>query len=151
MKHNRWGLVGLWMVVIFLFSQQNATTSIDSSNWLSEIIASLIYNVGSDKLIEEWIIMHIREFAHIGLYAVLGATLLYALNDHEYFEQILYTLLIGIGYAIIDEIHQYFVPGRAFELYDILLDTLGVILMILIYTILYNLFKKDDYDETTTH
>jgi VanZ family protein len=35
-------------------------------------------------------------------------------------------LLISFAYALSDEIHQVFVPGRAFELYDLALDLAGI-------------------------
>lgn len=37
-------------------------------------------------------------------------------------------LLIGFLYAVSDEIHQYFVPGRAMQARDVLIDTSGVLL-----------------------
>ena len=37
-------------------------------------------------------------------------------------------LLIGFLYAVSDEIHQYFVPGRAMQARDVLIDTAGVLL-----------------------
>lgn len=37
-------------------------------------------------------------------------------------------LLIGFLYAVSDEIHQYFVPGRAMQARDVLIDTVGVLL-----------------------
>jgi VanZ family protein len=35
------------------------------------------------------------------------------------------TLLITIGYAITDELHQRFVPGRSADLYDLYADAAG--------------------------
>ena len=37
-------------------------------------------------------------------------------------------LLIGFLYAVSDEIHQHFVPGRAMQARDVLIDTAGVLL-----------------------
>ncbi|MCG3120533.1 MAG: hypothetical protein ALAOOOJD_03277 [bacterium] len=37
-------------------------------------------------------------------------------------------LIIGVLYAVSDEIHQYFVPGRTMDWTDALADTLGVII-----------------------
>lgn len=34
--------------------------------------------------------------------------------------------LTGTGYAVLDEIHQYFVPGRSCEFRDMLIDAAGV-------------------------
>ena len=35
---------------------------------------------------------------------------------------------IGIGYAITDEVHQTFVPGRHGAAYDVVVDAAGVLL-----------------------
>jgi len=45
-------------------------------------------------------------------------------------------------YAIFDEIHQYFVPGRAFSVYDILTDWLGIFYALLIYMLLLELRRR---------
>lgn len=36
---------------------------------------------------------------------------------------------IGITYAFSDELHQKFVPGRSYDIYDFLADCLGIILV----------------------
>jgi VanZ family protein len=36
--------------------------------------------------------------------------------------------MFGTGYAITDEIHQIFVPDRAFQLSDILVDSTGALI-----------------------
>ena len=43
------------------------------------------------------------------------------------------SLLFGAFYAATDEIHQYFVPGRSARLFDVGIDSLGVMTGILIY------------------
>ena len=49
-------------------------------------------------------------------------------------------LIISFLYAISDEVHQLFVPGRAFSFYDILIDFLGVGFSTFIYV--QNLKKR---------
>ena len=48
-------------------------------------------------------------------------------------QKILESLLFGAFYAGTDELHQYFVPGRSARLFDVGIDTLGVLTGILIY------------------
>lgn len=48
-------------------------------------------------------------------------------------QKILVSLLFGTFYASTDELHQYFVPGRSARLFDVGLDTLGVLTGIYIY------------------
>ena len=47
---------------------------------------------------------------------------------------------IGVIYAISDEIHQYFIPGRSGRVFDVIIDSFGVltgicIIMIILYII----------------
>lgn len=44
-------------------------------------------------------------------------------------------ILIAIIYSISDEIHQYFVPGRASSISDILINTAGILTSSIIYSI----------------
>jgi len=39
-----------------------------------------------------------------------------------------YLISLSIVFAFLDEIYQYFVPFRYFDLYDLILDTVGIIL-----------------------
>lgn len=48
-------------------------------------------------------------------------------------KHIIWVLIISILYAISDEIHQLFVPGRFSTIKDILIDLIGILLAILIY------------------
>ena len=45
----------------------------------------------------------------------------------------LLTALLGAAYGLSDEFHQAFVPGRNASLYDVLFDTLGVLLAAVLY------------------
>lgn len=54
-----------------------------------------------------------------------------------------FSWLLGTIYAITDEIHQYFVPGRACSTFDILIDSAGVACgMILVEISLYIMTEK---------
>jgi VanZ family protein len=44
------------------------------------------------------------------------------------FRALLLAVLIGSAYGVVDEIHQYFVPGRDCNVWDWVADTLGAIL-----------------------
>jgi hypothetical protein len=45
------------------------------------------------------------------------------------------TILIGATYAVSDEIHQFFVPGRSSDIGDVAADIVGILIIILIYFI----------------
>ena len=59
-------------------------------------------------------------------------------------QKVLGSLLFGVFYASTDELHQYFVPGRSARLFDVGIDTLGVLTGILAYLVIRKLIKNID-------
>lgn len=47
---------------------------------------------------------------------------------------------IAVSYAILDELHQVFVPGRFMSLHDIAFDSVGIVLASLVYS--FVLYKQ---------
>jgi len=62
----------------------------------------------------------LRKLAHVAEYAVLGALLDRALRRP------LPAVALGVAYAVSDELHQHFVPGRRGAPLDVLIDAVGV-------------------------
>lgn len=56
--------------------------------------------------------------------------------------RLIISLTTGIIYATSDEIHQSFVPGRSPMITDIVIDTMGVILGILLIILGKKIIKK---------
>lgn len=72
----------------------------------------------------------IRKLAHMAEYALLASLILFALlSDLKSgeFKWYIVALIISILYAVTDEIHQLFVPGRSGRITDVFIDTLGMI------------------------
>jgi VanZ family protein len=69
----------------------------------------------------------LRKLAHACEFAVLGGLLLRALRDERA------ALAAGIAYAISDEVHQHFVPGRIGSPVDVLIDSIGVAVGVLLW------------------
>ena len=55
---------------------------------------------------------------------------------------VLLTTFIGSAYGAIDEIHQYFVPGRSSSIWDWLADTIGSFLGALALMVLMKIIKR---------
>ena len=92
-----WAPVVLWAAVIFSLSS----------------VPDLGTGLGTWDLV-------LRKLAHAGEFAVLGALLLRAFAVERT------ALALGIAYAVSDELHQHFVPGRIGSSYDVLIDAVGV-------------------------
>lgn len=121
-----WVLVVIWMMFIYYLSSQSATISSDVSFKITDVVYQLLNHV-FDNLKIETLDSFIRNLAHFTMYFILGFLLLNALqynNLHKRYNLII-TLLICIPYSISDEIHQIYVPGRAFQISDIVIDIVG--------------------------
>jgi VanZ family protein len=69
----------------------------------------------------------LRKIAHALEFAVLGALLQRALRDERA------ALAAGVAYAISDEVHQMFVPGRLGSPLDVAIDSVGVAAGVLLW------------------
>ncbi len=75
-----------------------------------------------------------RKPAHIAEYALLSALIYRALSKTTKIKKLfIYTFIFTLLYAISDEIHQHFVINRTGKITDVLFDTAGTLLGILIY------------------
>jgi VanZ family protein len=68
----------------------------------------------------------LRKFAHAAEFAVLGFLLARAIGRERP------ALALGIAYAVSDEVHQSFVPGRLGSPLDVLVDAVGVVVGVLV-------------------
>ena len=69
----------------------------------------------------------LRTLAHFAVYATLAAALLYSLSRSTgpTLAGVLIAFAVALLFAISDEIHQAFVPDRAAEIQDLVVDALG--------------------------
>ena len=125
-----WTLVILWMALIFYMSHQPATKSSELSSGITVIISDIIQKVVTDIKLNQDSLSHIiRKSAHFLEYMVLGVLVVNSLLDTDTDKPkprlIFLAILMCILYAISDEIHQIFVPGRSGQVSDVLIDSLG--------------------------
>ena len=129
--------------MIFGFSSQNG----EESGNLSGKIAKFVIEQLPIKKTEETrkrIEGIIRKIAHFSIYALVGFLLMSFVSTYDLKEnkRIGISLLIGILYATTDEIHQKFVPGRSCQITDVMIDSSGVLLGILLLLTLFEIHKK---------
>ena len=115
-----------WMIVIFIMSSFAGDESSEQSNIIVDIIVS-IFNIENITLLS----LIIRKLAHITEFLILG--ILFCNVMKQYNKNIYWGVLFSFLYAISDEIHQHFVPGRACQITDMLIDLFGIILGLIIY------------------
>ena len=95
----RWGPVVAWAALIFVLSS----------------IPDLGTGLGGWDLA-------LRKLAHTTEFAILGALLVRALDRPGW------AVALGVAYAVSDELHQSFVPGREGSPVDVAFDLVGVVI-----------------------
>ena len=135
--------------IIFGFSSQDGEKSGSLSRRITEKIATLIPQIQKENEIEKENIMNtmesiIRKMAHFSIYTAVGLLLMALVSTYNIKEKnrLIISLTTGIIYATSDEIHQSFVPGRSPMITDIVIDTMGVILGILLIILGKKIIKK---------
>ena len=127
----------IMMVIIFCFSSQPGSVSSDLSSGIINKVIRLAESTGVIQLTaqqrNEWneaLQFPARKAAHMIEYAILGILIAFPfwVSGSRKKGIFLYSFLTGILYAASDEIHQLFVPGRAGQIRDVIIDGIGVLL-----------------------
>ncbi|MGN0636922.1 MAG: VanZ family protein [Huintestinicola sp.] len=113
------------MLVIFFFSAQTGTESTAVSDGVISAAA------GEENVDSHLLTVIVRKSAHFLEYAALGAAIYFGMRgvgtDKKQGKRLLLSALFGALYAVSDELHQYFVPGRACMVTDMLIDACGAV------------------------
>lgn len=149
------------MAFIFAQSAKNGEASSSASSGISDGIANAIRpeNPETDRIpstgglvgtrqsflhkVSEFVrtAAHVLEFAALSFFAYLLALSLGAdKNKKARLWALPSVFLFGFLYALSDELHQKFVPGRSFEWQDVGFDTLGAALGVAFAFLAYVLF-----------
>ena len=117
---------------IFFMSSRDVDQSLGDSMTISCMMAYVLVDDFEDMSPEEQYqvlldydeplrhVAHTLEFFALGSLMALACLLLRRL--------IWLALIAGVGYGVLDEVHQIFVNGRGCQLSDMCFDTLGVLL-----------------------
>jgi len=121
-------------VLIFCLSHQSGEESTETSGWFT----SLLNFIFPFELTEDFV----RTMAHFSEFACLS----FFMNNLfvSYKEKLtpVFACALSFFYAITDEIHQIFVPGRACQFLDMMVDLAGIVSGMFVFTILYLLTNK---------
>lgn len=140
----------LWVGLIFAFSAQTASESWKFSGEVIEYAARAVtpgFNELSEEEQKEIVINYqyiVRKTAHFLLYLGMGAlstAVLYQFRMKNKTRLILAGSLCTV-YAAADEIHQIFVKGREGRTLDIIIDSCGAIIGILLVVLIYRLWNR---------
>ena len=132
----------LWSLSLAFILYNATQTGSESSGFSLEvaiILSNVLSNIGIRVNIENFHAL-IRVGGHVFQYFIFGyITLWVMLIYHLKWYNIFRTMYV----MILDETIQLFTPGRAGELFDILLDSIGVFLAVLFFLFTKQFFKKN--------
>ena len=151
------------MAFIFLQSALPADLSSQESGVIVDLIMRFFESILPVE--RESVVFAVRKGAHFTEYLILGAVLVQAVKEWNSESKLsgsssvagaapdpkkrgvtsdprmlaaggaLAAWLIGTAYAVTDEFHQSFVPGRSCELRDVMIDSCGVLTGVLLVTL----------------
>ena len=144
-----WLLVLLWMALIFRFSAQTADNSDQTSGGLIRLLLTwfdrgfLSLSPEIQQLRVESLSFVVRKSAHLCIFAGLGF-LTFAAFSVDLPPRRAFPAAVGLGVlrAVLDEVHQSFVPGRSCELRDMCIDGAGVLLGAAVLLVLLRIIRR---------
>jgi VanZ family protein len=92
------------------------------------------------------------KIVHFGIYSVLATSFYYSLRNQKkvsIFSEhaFLFSIVLSVLYGIIDEVHQYFVPNRTCDIFDVFANSVGALFAILSIFIYLKFRKKENFDK----
>ena len=129
----------LWLAIIWIMSAQTGDISARNSSIFERELFALFAGVPKLKqfLEQVLVVVPIRKVMHFLEYAVLAVLVSGFLKEdkHQLFRDSAAkcTLCFCTAAAALDELHQFYVPGRNGNPADVLLDIVGAFSGILIY------------------
>jgi VanZ family protein len=125
----------------------DAGSSAHTESWLLPLLRTLASWATPAQLDAlHWLV---RKIAHLSEYAILAALWLRALVRGRGLTPRsagLLALAISVAWAILDEVHQSFVPSRSASLADVLVDTAGALIALTVIRVGW----RHAVDRTTT-
>lgn len=129
-------LIILWTYLIFSFSSQDGG---ESSGFSRKFVEFFIKESDLVDVLEPYV----RKLAHFSEYGLGGVLFISLFSTYNWSDKrkIVVSILLGIWYAITDEIHQLMVPGRSGCLKDVYIDSLGIVTGIIGMMIIIKIFE----------
>lgn len=142
-----WLMAFYYFVVITRFSARTAVQSSMESNGILERIIYFLSGADVNSIDKELLhVLHsmIRKLAHFANFFILGFIYTMLANETSGGKKrsmVAAALLWGFISAIIDEGHQYFVPGRSAQIQDVLIDFSGVVTGWMLFSLMRKVFR----------
>lgn len=136
-------------ITIFRFSSQDGQTSSSLSKEVTENVTKRINKIQNLEETERKNVLNriekiIRKIAHFSLYTIVGILLMSLACTYEFteFKRGGISFLIGLMYACLDELHQFFISERSAQITDVMIDSMGVLFGILLVMLIYKIYTS---------
>ena len=116
------------LIMLFIF-WQSAMPAAVSELESGSIVSRLAEWLQAD---EDLVSFVVRKSAHFTEFLILGVSLFLTVRDLRKRPSFWIPWAIGAMYAVSDELHQHFVPGRSCEVRDMIIDACGVLVGVVI-------------------
>lgn len=141
-------IISAYLLLIFMMSSENGV----QSHWFStNIVNFLKQNLGFLRPLKQGTLLHainsdylLRKIAHFTEYFILSCILYnaFAVFKAKSETRKKFSVLFCFLYALTDEYHQLFIPGRTSLFADVLIDTSGALAAVFVIHVIQSLFKK---------
>ncbi|MDE6363223.1 MAG: VanZ family protein [Lachnospiraceae bacterium] len=150
----------LMMYIIFSFSSQDGATSSKLSYQVTYKAVSMADNALDLELTDKQISRcikkihyYVRKLAHFSEYFLLAVSV--AIPLYVYGIRGMWLVLTAgilcVGFAALDELHQYFVRGRGCSARDVLIDSCGALIGILFVRVFGYIGRKTIFEPLFRH
>lgn len=129
-------LIAIWAYAVFSFSGQDGN---ESSGLSRMVVEFFIKDVELVNKVEPYV----RKIAHFSEYGIGGMLFVSLFSTYLWTDKrkICTSILLGVWYAMLDEIHQLMVPGRKGAVVDVYIDTLGIATGVICMMIIIKIFE----------
>ena len=144
-------ITAIWCITIFNLSGMNSESSNDASTGIVEKTISKVLDATNEAGITDahpddeklakaaaYINAPLRKVVHATVYFVLALLLLtigrVIFGNKKYLLTCAITILLCFAFAMTDEYHQTFVDGRTGQMLDVIIDTAGACVGVLLFS-----------------
>ena len=138
-------LIIIWCLVIFTFSNMPGKESQGKSKGLTEKLVNTIFKNINKEVKEENMNQIVdtlngilRKCMHASEYFVLGVLIYHCCKilQIENWTRVVIPIVLSFIYACSDEFHQLFIDGRSCRFTDVLIDTVGATVGVILINII---------------
>lgn len=142
MSRRRWWILAAisWMALIFCVTQLPYFTGENTAEAIHKVAESesnSIHIASADQNEINSLNFIIRKATHLTAFGILSILLFKLIQPYRF--SFLLSWVLTCLYAMTDEYHQSFMPGRTASFKDVLIDSLGALIVL---TLTYLIMKK---------